>query len=508
MATVTQTKAGTQTNCNGLLMHATKRFGSKLKADTTLLAIALTLTVAGTAVAQTTVSNAPVITVVATDARATWLGDTGTFTIFRGGNPTNPVIVFYAISGTASNGVDYAPIASTVSIPGGVTCTSVVIKPINLGQTDIRSVNLGILASPLANPLTDYRIGFPRSATLYITPDLTNPPPALAVRITSPPNGAIFRGPLDLPIYAFARATSGPVALVEFFENGTSLGLGRAAAATTAPPGVSNLFGLIWSNAPAGKYALRATATDTHGNTALSDAVNISILESGPPFTNRPPIVSILATDPVAIEGTNCWSWRGLAGGPITWSNWLGSSSVWRFFTNCGPKNAIFTIRRIGDTNDSVTVDYRIGGTASNGVDYVALPGSVTIPAGQRTTLITVVPIDDGPPDITSTVILKLEPSATTNYVLGLPRGAGAIIVDGPATHSGPTMLAGNTFHLSMTGPDSAWFHIESSADLVNWAPICTNQVINGSIDFVDPDSSITDSRFYRAVPELNPAPF
>jgi hypothetical protein len=487
-------------------MHAIKRFGSKLNADTTLLAIALTLTVAGTAVAQTIISNAPVITVVATHPRATWSGDTGTFTIFRGGNPTNPVIVFYGISGTASNGMDYAQIASTVSIPGGVTSTSVVIKPINLGQTDTRTVNLEILASPLANPLTDYRIGFPRTATVYISPELTNPPPAFAVRITSPPNGAIFRGPLDLPIYAFARATSGPVASVEFFENGTSLGLGHAAS--TTPPGVSNFFALIWSNAPAGKYALTAKATDTNGNTALSDAVNISIVESGPPFTNRPPIVSILATDPVAIEGTNCWPWLGLAGGPINWSNWLGSSVVWRFFTNCGPKNAIFTVRRIGDTNDDVTVDYRIGGTASNGVDYVALPGSVTIPAGQRTALITVVPIDDGPPDITSTVILKLEPSATTNYVLGLPRAAGAIILDGPTIHSGPAMLAGNTFHLSTTGPDGAWFHIESSADLVNWSPICTNQVINGSIDFVDPDSSSADSRFYRSVPELNPAPF
>ena len=32
-------------------------------------------------------------------------------------------------------------------------------------------------------------------------------------------------------------------------------------------------------------------------------------------------------------------------------------------------------------TND-LTVFYTIQGTASNGVDYVALPGSVTIPAG------------------------------------------------------------------------------------------------------------------------------
>jgi len=37
--------------------------------------------------------------------------------------------------------------------------------------------------------------------------------------------------------------------------------------------------------------------------------------------------------------------------------------------------------------------------------------------------------------------------------------------------------------------------------------PIATNQVINGSIDFVDPDAQNDPARFYRAVPELNPTP-
>ena len=77
---------------------------------------------------------------------------------------------------------------------------------------------------------------------------------------------------------------------------------------------------------------------------------------------------------------------------------------------------------RFGATNDDLDVAYAIGGTATNGVDYVALPGLVTIPAGERRADITIVPLDDGPPDITSTVILKLVPDATgTNYLLGYP---------------------------------------------------------------------------------------
>jgi hypothetical protein len=80
---------------------------------------------------------------------------------------------------------------------------------------------------------------------------------------------------------------------------------------------------------------------------------------------------------PLAIEGTNCWPWLGLADAVPTWTDWHGSSSVWRFFTNCGPKNATFMVHRSGDTNDDLTVTYEVGGTATNGVDYVPLDTSL-----------------------------------------------------------------------------------------------------------------------------------
>jgi hypothetical protein len=39
--------------------------------------------------------------------------------------------------------------------------------------------------------------------------------------------------------------------------------------------------------------------------------------------------------------------------------------------------------------------------------------------------------------------------------------------------------------------------------DLTSWTSLCTNQVVNGLINFVDPDASGSQVRFYRAVPEL-----
>jgi hypothetical protein len=89
-------------------------------------------------------------------------------------------------------------------------------------------------------------------------------------------------------------------------------------------------------------------------------------------------------------------------------------------------------------------------------------------------------------------------------YVLGFPRRAAAVILDGSGPQPATGVLPDGCFHLVAPGPDAAWFCIEYSTDLARWTPVCTNQVINGSIDFVDPDTAGNPSRYYRAVPLTN----
>jgi hypothetical protein len=337
-------------------------------------------------------------------------------------------------------------------------------------------------------------------------PPHTNRPPE--VRITSPPNAAIFRSPVNIPIYAYAHDADGYVTSVEFLAGTNSLGFGSPIVrGTNTPPTsyYSNYFSLVWSNALPGSYALTAIATDNSNSVAVSLPVNITVLAPSLPPSKLLPIVTISAIDPIAIEGTNYWVWSSLTNTVPTWTNWPGSTRI--PLTNCGPKNATFSIYRSGETNSALTVIYAISGTASNGVDYVALPGAVTIPAGQRVVMIPVVPIDDGPPDLNSTVILKLTPSTTRPlaYVVGSPGSAAALILDSLSPTQAASALSDRTFHLSAAGPNGAWFHVEYTTDMLNWTPICTNQVINGSIDFIDPSASTTQARFYRAVPETNP---
>jgi hypothetical protein len=342
------------------------------------------------------------------------------------------------------------------------------------------------------------------------------------VRITSPPNHAVFHAPVDIALLAYANDLSGYVASVQFFAGSNSLGFGLPVTWDEPPPPTNstpptfqtNTFLLIWSNAPVGSNALTAVAIDNMGLAATSAPVNITILPPTTPPTNEVPVVSIVATDPVAIEGTNCWVWPGLDTNlPPTWSNWVSPTALWRWFTNCGPEDAVFTVCRIGATNSSLTVTYAIGGTASNGVDYAALPGVVTIPAGETEATITIVPMDNQTNGVTNkpieTVVLTLTPSTNnpTNYVLGFPPRAEAIILDSQSTHSQLTgaLLRDGSFLVNTEGPDGAWFRVDYSTDCLSWTPACTNQVVNGSIDFADPGARGSALRYYRAVPLPGP---
>lgn len=371
---------------------------------------------------------------------------------------------------------------------------------------------------PLTAVATDNNGGAGTSAppvniTVLAGPPPTNVPPV--VRIVSPANGSMFHAPVNVPLIAYANDSDDAVASVQFFDGANSLGFGQrlpfpiVPVSTNPVPAVivypTNLYFLVWSNAPIGTNLLTAVATDAIGLSSTSAPVFVAVLPPPPPPTNRPTIVDIVATDPVAVEGTNCWVWPGETNATPTWAAW--STAILHPYTNCGPKTATFTVRRWGDTNNSLTVPYAVSGTASNGVDYIALSGAVTIPPGERRALIPIIPIDDGPPDVNSTVILTLTSSTNIppDYVVGYPYRAAAIIIDSPGQWPFAGVLPDTCFRLAIPGPDAAWFCVQRSADLVNWTSICTNQVVNGSIDFIDPDTGGKPSGYYRAIPVASP---
>lgn len=343
--------------------------------------------------------------------------------------------------------------------------------------------------------------------------------PGPVIRITSPPNHAVFFQPSDIPIFAFAADisptaagstnTNNYIANVEFYAGTNDLGPGHHVVVLPPDPllpieiVLPYEFTLVWSNPPAGQFALTAVATDGAGNTATSAPVNITIVPTKI-ITNGLDVVSIVASDPVAIAGTNCWVWPGLPVATPTWAAWLPAKPpVCVMYTNCGPKDTTFTVRRAGEITNDITVFYSIGGTASNGVDYAELPGVVTIPTGQNYAYINIVPAETNVPSNIKTVVLTLQPSESAGpaatYVVGVPKSAAAIIIDSSLPHPVTGPLPGPLFHLTAAGPDGAWFCVEASTDLSHWTPVSTNQVVNGCIDFVDADG-MAGNRYYQAI--------
>jgi hypothetical protein len=317
----------------------------------------------------------------------------------------------------------------------------------------------------------------------------TPPNIPFTVHFWYPTNGQIFLAPANIGLRALVL-DSNLVETVQFFSGDTSLAIVTNTAGVWLTNNTSrNPFYFVWTNVPAGDYTLAAVATDSAGIMATSPPISIYVV------TNLPPVVRIYAPDPVAIEGTNFGQWF-LPG------------------TRFGVTNtATFLVYRDGATNTDLTVSYSIGGTATNGVDYATIPDTITIPAAKRYALITILPLSDADSAFRhyDTVVLALtKPDATPPaYRLGSPNKAAAVILEenvlpivDPTVHS----LADGTTHVSLPAPNGMNFCLEISNDLTTWVPVCTNTVLKGSAQYVDPDSSAVDNRFYRIVPVASPS--
>ena len=86
-------------------------------------------------------------------------------------------------------------------------------------------------------------------------------------------------------------------------------------------------------------------------------------------------------------------------------------------YTSESGNNETFLLRRIGSLEEDLTVYYSLPGTATNGEDYEELPGSITIPAGQRDITFAMTIIDDDEIEGDETVELTLTPDPTYTFM-------------------------------------------------------------------------------------------
>src|SRR5262249_15605327 len=140
-----------------------------------------------------------------------------------------------------------------------------------------------------------------------------------------------------------------------------------------------------------------------------------------------------------------------------------------------GSDPATFTVTRTGATTAELTVNFTVGGTATNGADYTAIPVSVTIPAGQASATVTVSPIDDLLAEGNETVILTL--AANSAYSRGSERSATVTILDDEPT---VTVVATDaTAAEDVTGSDPATFTVTRTG--ATTAELTVNFTVGGT---------------------------
>ncbi len=405
--------------------------------------------------------------------------NTATFMVHRTLNNNLPLEVFYHLGGVAKNGLDYQQLSGRVTIPAGEWCAPVVIEPTDdhlVEGTETVVIELAPIACPAIWPPAPgcYELGEPARAVAFIRDNDQNENHRPRIAITQPLNGETFDAPTDIEIRALAVDPDGWVGLVEFYNGREKIGQVALNFIQAPPPGQEQVFEFKWLSAPVGGHVLTAVATDDHGAKSVSEPIEIKVVRP-----DGPPVVTIHSRDPYAREG-----------GP-----------------NGEPNSARLRVKRTGSTEHALTVHYQIDGSATNGEDYEELSGMVTIPAGRRSVVIVVNPVDDNLPERIETVILKLvEPPALADvsiaaerpYIVGRPGRAAAYILDNDRPRPDCVELPDGLISLRLGGRDGVSYAVEVSNNLREWRQIDCNTVRDGAIDFVDPKAAGQERRFYR----------
>jgi hypothetical protein len=87
-----------------------------------------------------------------------------------------------------------------------------------------------------------------------------------------------------------------------------------------------------------------------------------------------------------------------------------------------------FTLTREGDFDLPLTVNLLISGNATNGVDYQNVPSSITIPIGQASAVISILPYVDLNTELNETVSFQIADSS--GYIVGSASTAQVVIED------------------------------------------------------------------------------
>ncbi|TAK98470.1 MAG: hypothetical protein EPO07_12005, partial [Verrucomicrobia bacterium] len=313
----------------------------------------------------------------------------GNFRFTRGGSTNASLLVNFQITGTAAAPGDYAPLGTSVIIPAGATFVDLPVVPVNDASVELdQTVHLTLISAPGG------KIIAPNSATVTISDDDPNALPLVTITSTNAPY-AVEGGGSGAFVFTRTGSTTGALT-IDLTVSGTATGgsdYSSLPGSVTIPIGQSSLTLPV---SPVDDAAIEGEETVVAALT-VRDTYRVGF----------PAAATVIIQDNdqnVRVDASD--------------------------FDAAEPGTDIggFTFTRFGTTNTALQVFFTVSGTASNGVDYVAITNSFIIPAGSLVATLPVVPLDDALVEGPETVILTLQSNPA--YTLASPTSATVTIND------------------------------------------------------------------------------
>lgn len=317
-----------------------------------------------------------------------------------------PLTVYYTLSGTARNGIDYTNLSGAVTIPSNSLFAGVYVQPIDPSTLTNPIETVVFTVEPNTNYLVDPNHN---SAIVYINSSSTKvliSDGGDAIRPIAPgqpKQDGVFSlsasddlgYPLQQPLNVLYQITGTASNGVDYQQLSGSIILPTSGSTniTIVPLAESQLQGTKYVTLTLiGTNGYEPDPTGPSATNFIFEQVNtVGVSGAGP---NNP------AINP-----------NGPPGAPAQ-TNW-------------------FTLNRSDTTGflSELTINYEMGGQTSNGVDYSNI-GTVTFPQGQSSTTVVIDPINNWT-NVSKTVVFTLSPGY---YVIDTNNAAATNIIDNSTT--------------------------------------------------------------------------
>ncbi len=361
------------------------------------------------------------------------LGSPNSHTVTITDDDVPPAVSFAAASGSVAENVGLIPIGLVLSNP---TAGDVVVT-ISISGTATPSVDFGLAPNPLVIP------GGATSADaqLFVLNDTLDEPDETLILTISAVSGGVLGTTTTRTITILDDADPSPT--IQFAQATQALGEGSSGVSITVQLSVPSGFDLsipvtVSGTASAGDFTLSppSLAIPAGASFGLLTLIPSNDLLDEPDET----VVIALGSTANAVIGPNAIHTATIIDDDAPPTIAFGASSL---SVSEGAGSLPITLATSTVSGRDVTVPILVSGSATAGVDYVPLPLTVTIPAGQTAAVLSLDLIDDLLIEGDEVVILSL--GLPTNAIGASPQVLSVTIVEDDQVPTVQFVSAGQT---------------------------------------------------------------